>query len=537
MGNSAATPSGVSRTKRPFIHRRLVLIQVAFLPLLLLPLVLPAAPACAQMEYVVTIQTTQGDTTETFWLQIPRDYQPSTPCPLLIGWHQLGGNYMEFRNATVFDSIADARGWIAAAPAGSVPAHWTNHPTQSHVVDMIRWIEARYSVDANRIYMVGASMGGAAGMVFSNNHLSPHGPMVAAAASISGIQDCERRFHEQGINNSMIAAFGGTPDQVPFEYHHNSAIVFADSAVSQHRNARHLPLLLSFGRGTSDSIWRVHAEDLYACLAPFADEVVLHESILSGHGWSGAEDGLICDFLGAHTLDPNPQRISVNADQEGQWYWADIRMRAPSDSFARFEGSVDPSAARLDFAMLRNVASASLDLLPLGFPLNQGYFSCGWDVADSAGAELAFLGAAQRPAVVLRNGEEYKDWSYDPATWTLTLRGSGSGWYTVLYSAATVPSQGDQTAADASAPRHPPLITWREPGAGIGYRTETAGAINWELYNLLGRRLSSGVIEASADRSGVLSIDPGRSSGVYFVTLRMDGTVPSQLRRKVIVVH
>ncbi len=106
----------------------------------------PARTASAQEEFEVTIETTLGGT-ETFWLQIPAGYTPGTPRPLLIGWHQWGGNHDEMQLASDFDAEANARGWIAASHDGPSPTHWNNQATQSHVVDVIRWIEERYSVD------------------------------------------------------------------------------------------------------------------------------------------------------------------------------------------------------------------------------------------------------------------------------------------------------------------------------------------------------------------------------------------------------
>ena len=85
-----------------------------------------------------------------------------------------------------------------------------------------------FPIDQRRIYMVGGSMGGGAGAIYANNHLNPNKPMVAATASGSGILDCERRFYEMDGNNSMIQWFGGSPIEVPFEYHRNSAVFFND---------------------------------------------------------------------------------------------------------------------------------------------------------------------------------------------------------------------------------------------------------------------------------------------------------------------
>lgn len=493
-------------------------------PLLLGSCLLAGAPSCSagQQELDITIPTTLGDTTETFWLQIPRGYQPETPCPLLVGWHQWGGNRFEMRAATSFDSVANARGWIAVSHEGVSPTHWNNQATQSHVVDVIRWIEAHYSVDPARIYMVGASMGGAAGMVFANNHLDPAGPMIAAAASLSGIQDCERRFHEQGINYSMIASFGGTPEEVPFTYHRNSAVCFADSTASMHSNSRHLPLYLTFGLGTSDQVWREHAEDLYAVMAPFADTVIIRESAQAGHGWGCAEEGRICDFLGSFVLDRAPRRISIQADEEGRWCWAELWMREALDSFARLEALARPELRRLDVTMLRNVARAELDLPSLEFPLDAGVFSCAWSILDGAPAQLSILGLASPPAFVLRDGVEFADWLFDPTRFCLILNGDGSGLYVVVAEPSGVRIALD--AGESAAERRPALALRSCRDGSILALLEEPGFLEWRLYDASGRRVFS--VAPRRHGPGEVRLRPPKAGacGVYFA----QGTLQSE---------
>jgi len=471
---------------------------------------LAGAPAArAGYEYVVTIPTSLADTTETFWLQIPTGYDPAHPCPLLIGWHQYGSDHMEMKHASQFDSVANARGWIAACHDGPSPTHWTNHAAQSHVVDVIRWIEGQYRVDANRIYMVGGSMGGAAPMVFSNNHADPAGPRIAAAASLSGIQDCVRRFNEQGWNNSMVGAFGGTPEQVPFTYHRNSAICFADSTQSMHFNARHLPLFLTFGSGVSDSIWRSHAEDLYAVMAGWADHVVLHESARSGHGWGCAEEGLICDFLGGFTVGVPPLTLSINADEEGVWGWAELAMRQPDSSFARLELAADPAAARLRCFMVRNVAAATLDLPAVGFPVAPEVIACRWAVRDAGYAALGLSGVAARPTIVTRDGAIYDDWTYDATAQRLTLRGEGEGEYAIHLPAASVdPTPG------AGASR----LVWDPVAGEILCRPGAAGALRCVIRDAGGRTVWIGAGAAGGDGVARLAVPRGLPSGVYFAS-------------------
>lgn len=487
------------------------LIQI----LLLLPLI-----GWAQQEYEITIPTTLGDTTETFWLQVPAGYQPGAPCPLLIGWHTIYANHLEFRDATVFDSIANARGWIAASHDGPVPpeqmtpCHWNNHAAQSHVVDMIHWIQNRFSVDNSRIYMVGASMGGAGPMVFSNNHLDPQGPMVAAAASVSGIQDCERRFYEQVINYSMISAFGGSPSRAPFTYHRNSPIYFADSTQSMHFNAMNLPLWLTFGNAWSDSIWRLHAEDLYTILEPFADSVVLRESVFEGHGWPAAEADLICDFFENLTVNRYPQSININADEEGRWYWAEIVMRDTADHFARFAASLDTPQASLDFNMQNNVASARLDLVPAGFPLNSAnVMRLVWSIEDGRAARLTFTDVQRAPLEIRRNASPYRLWRYYAASQELQLRGEGNGIYEIFFPSSLPEPLG------ASSKRETFFAVWNSDDNALLAYLPSPAALRWQIFDLLGRQILSretGMLPPGLRQLG--SVD-GLPSGLYFLKI------------------
>ncbi len=473
-------------------------------------LVQASSTALAGTEYRITIPTSLGDTTETFWLQIPEGYEPGSPRPLLVGWHQLGGDEMEFQAATDFPEIADGLGWIAASHHGPTPTHWSNQAAQSHVVDVIRWIEERYAVDTDRIYMVGSSMGGAAGMVFSNNHLDPRGVRVAAAASISGIQDCDRRFHEQGYNNSMVGAFGGTPEEVPFEYHRNSAIFFADSLESMHRNGTHLPLWLTFGSGISDSIWRAHSEDLYAVMEAYADTVILRESPLAGHGWVCAEEEAICGFLSAFRADRHPASFAVQADEEGAWYACALRARRDAGRFARFDAAIDAGAARFEIAFLANVEAADIDPGPVGFPLDGRPFSFRWEIRDPGRSELGILGVPMAPAAILRDGSAFLDWSYEEASARLRLDSQGAADYLVQFDPSGVPA----SAADAGAIR-----VW-VAGGEIRITASFTGARAWTLHDLAGRRIASGKL---ADASRRIPVPSGIARGVYFITLAPDG--------------
>ena len=158
--------------------------------------------------------------------------------------------------STQFDEQANQRNWIMLSPYGGSGNNYNHQGAQSMVEQEILGMMEHFNINTNKIYMVGGSMGGAAGAIYAINHLDPTRPMVAATASASGILDCERRAIEMEGNNSMIEWFGGNWDEVPFEYHRNSAVYFADSSQSMHYNLKYTPLYLDF---VSTHSHRTHA--------------------------------------------------------------------------------------------------------------------------------------------------------------------------------------------------------------------------------------------------------------------------------------
>jgi pimeloyl-ACP methyl ester carboxylesterase len=258
-----------------------------------------------------------GIEVDVFAFQIPENYNPNNAHPLLVAFHQWGGNQMSPFN-TQFDEEANARNWIFMSPFGGSPNNYNHQDAQEWVKQGILWLEENYNVDERRIYMVGGSMGGASGAIYGNNHLDPTEPMVAATASASGILDCERRAIEMDGNNSMIEWFGGNYDEVPFEYHRNSAVYFADSTQSMHYNLQYTPLYLDFGETETH---RTHAEDLYNLLFDYNDNMWMDTIPTGSHGYSVIDEMHTCDWFSQFELEDNPNLINVNLDEPGRAYW------------------------------------------------------------------------------------------------------------------------------------------------------------------------------------------------------------------------
>jgi len=257
---------------------------------------------------------------DIFAYQLPENFNLETIYPLLIGFHQWGGNHMS-TFTTTFDEEANSRNWIFLSPYGGSSNNYNHQEAQYMVKEAIEWMIDSYNIDANKIYMVGGSMGGASGMIYANNHLNPNDPMVAATASASGILDCERRAIEMDGNNSMTEWFGGNYDEVPFEYHRNSAIYFADTTQSMHYNLKYTPLYFDFGVTEPH---RTHAEEMYQMMLGYNENMWIDEEPEGSHGFTVFDENHVCDWLEQFELNNNPDNINVNLDESSRAYWIEV---------------------------------------------------------------------------------------------------------------------------------------------------------------------------------------------------------------------
>ena len=187
-------------------------------------------------------------------------------------------------------------------------------------------------------------MGGATGAIYANNHLDPTKPMVAATASASGILDCERRAIEMDGNNSMIEWFGGNWDVVPFEYHRNSAVYFADSTQSMHYNLQHTPLYLDFGVTESH---RTHAEDLYNLLYGYNTSMWIDTNPTGNHGYSVFNENHVCNWLDQFELISQPININVNLDEPSRSYWIEAHNQHIQDQFINIQAKYEHTSSEI----------------------------------------------------------------------------------------------------------------------------------------------------------------------------------------------
>ena len=307
-------------------------------------LILCSFTCCLCQEIFTEYLVQDHDTIDVFSYQIPEGYNNENSHPLIVAFHQWGGNEGS-TYYTDFDEQANTRGWIFMSPYGGSVNNYNHQGAQEMVKQEILWLVDHYNIDLERIYMVGGSMGGAAGMIYANNHLNPLEPMVAATASGSGILDCERRAIEMDGNNSMIEWFGGNWDEVPFEYHRNSAIYFADSTQSMHYNLQYTPIYLDFG---SVEPHRIHAEEMYDILLGYNHNMWIDTDPTAGHGFSVMDEQHVCDWLSEFTLLRNPSSVYVNLDEPSRAYIFEAINQVDATDFILIDGYQTENGLTID---------------------------------------------------------------------------------------------------------------------------------------------------------------------------------------------
>jgi poly(3-hydroxybutyrate) depolymerase len=110
-------------------------------------------------------------------LYVPTSYAPARALPLIIALHGLGATEDSFFDgyAKTLPKLAEQRGYIVAAPLGfrvdgfygwgvapppdDVVARRRQELSEQDVLEVLKQVKARYTIDENRIYLMGHSMG------------------------------------------------------------------------------------------------------------------------------------------------------------------------------------------------------------------------------------------------------------------------------------------------------------------------------------------------------------------------------------------
>lgn len=132
-----------------------------------------------------------------FTVIVPSTYDPSVPAPLLIALHGFSQSGIKFENYLHIGPIAEKQGILYVHPDGTKDRRgtrfWNATPEccdyqtplvddDAYIMNIIEMVSLKYSVDPDRIYLVGHSNGG----FMVNRMACGHADVFAAVVNIAG---------------------------------------------------------------------------------------------------------------------------------------------------------------------------------------------------------------------------------------------------------------------------------------------------------------------------------------------------------------
>ncbi len=232
------------------------------------------------------------DTVERPWvLQIPPDYDPSVPTPLLVVLHggvgaaEVRDDPLEYVAESEQGALALDRGWISVFPFGQDGATWFDEVGMTNIRDLVRTIKRELNVDDDRVWMSGFSDGASAG--FAHAMLAPtdYAAFVALNGHMGVGSDFDHSTHAPNMSAAPIFA----------------TTTFDDGLYPSHKMRRSMEMARDAGA------------DIY------------YREFPGEHDFDDVKDELpaVARFLERHPRDPFPSRVAweVGSTDFGECRW------------------------------------------------------------------------------------------------------------------------------------------------------------------------------------------------------------------------
>ncbi len=190
---------------------------------------------------------------------LPRNYTTQKRYPLVVFLYGRGGslqdnNYISPEFAALRSKLW-AGGYIVVVPDYGSDC-WLNASAEQTVLECLKHSMVAFSVNRDRVYMMGVSMGGGSSLVFTAKHRS----LIAGVCDIMGITDYTRFSKESNYTSDIAAAYGGTSADLPDFYRDRSAL-------HHRKELSKLPVLVIHGE-TDPVVPISYSEDLSKSLKP-----------------------------------------------------------------------------------------------------------------------------------------------------------------------------------------------------------------------------------------------------------------------------
>ncbi len=294
---------------------------------------------------------------------LPPDYDRGRRWPLVVSLHGYNPPNPPYVRWWGVDGrhnpMADNHGVIFIEPHARGNAQYRGIGEQD-VLRAIAEAKRTLSVDDDRVYLMGESMGGAGTWIIASRHPD----LFAAAAPIFGGWDF-RLLPGSGVGGNPRA---DTPPEL-----------FAVEALSSFANAENLcnvPLFVNHG-DADPTVSVEHSRHVVRMLQRWGFDIRYEEHPGWGHEDLDSRDGIV-DWLLMHRRVAAPRRVRLRATDLGSAaaYW--VRVRASEDPFqltAVDAEVVEPGLIRLDTSNVGEIALSP----PAALRRKDGSFSLVWN--------------------------------------------------------------------------------------------------------------------------------------------------------------
>jgi predicted glutamine amidotransferase/pimeloyl-ACP methyl ester carboxylesterase len=216
----------------------------------------------------ITVSVFRGDKTFTasfdgstryYWLDLPDNFDSSTPTPLVFYLHGYGGSRNSYlQQFPVLRKIFQSHTWIVAAiECREVRGYdnWYTESTRQDITDVLNILRQTYSIDPSHIHIFGRSMGGSGSLKYAmyNNEV------IASLVDIHGVSNFTQFYADTATYKaSLEAAYGGKPSTVPYVYK-------SESALGNEYRLKNTPVMILHGTA-DDQVKMSESRNLYQSL-------------------------------------------------------------------------------------------------------------------------------------------------------------------------------------------------------------------------------------------------------------------------------
>jgi len=158
-------------------------------------------------------------TSQSYVLMLPEGFKPGAAHDLLIALHGHGSDRWQFaasplEEAAAARAAAAAHGMLYVCPDYRAPTSWMGPKAEADLLQIIGALRRQYKVA--RVFISGASMGGASSLTFT----ALHPGLIAGVASMNGTAN---HLEYSNFQAFISASYGGPKSEIPLEYKRRSA--------------------------------------------------------------------------------------------------------------------------------------------------------------------------------------------------------------------------------------------------------------------------------------------------------------------------